>query len=125
SWFFDVTAVFHGDAAKLSADAAAAHKAWRDAGGALGAQWPEGGEWGLIVDGLFGIGLTRAVCASSPSTYPAGSMPIPVSLTNRRFARTPRRHSSPSSPGCSPATAPITAVRSACTRWASTRRPAP
>jgi len=65
SWFFDVTAVFHGDAAKLSADAAAAHKAWRDAGGALGAQWPEGGEWGLIVDGLFGIGLTRAVAGTA------------------------------------------------------------
>src|SRR5271163_2967876 len=28
SWFFDVTVAFDGDAAKLSADAAAAHQAW-------------------------------------------------------------------------------------------------
>jgi len=60
-WFFDVTVAFHGDAGKLSDDAAAAHKAWRDAGGALGTDWPEGGEWGLIIDGLFGIGLTRPI----------------------------------------------------------------
>ncbi len=36
SWFFEVTVAFHGDAGKLSADAAAAHQAWRAAGGALG-----------------------------------------------------------------------------------------
>src|SRR5260370_21418293 len=59
SWFFDVTVVFHGHAAKLSAHAAAAHQAWRDAGGAVGADWLEGRDWGLIVDGLFGIGLAR------------------------------------------------------------------
>src|SRR5208282_5625006 len=35
SWFYEVTVVFHGDAGKLPADAAAAHRAWRDAGGAL------------------------------------------------------------------------------------------
>src|SRR5271167_766853 len=40
-WFFDVAVVFHGDAAKLPADAAAAHQAWHDAGGAVGADWPE------------------------------------------------------------------------------------
>jgi ADP-dependent NAD(P)H-hydrate dehydratase / NAD(P)H-hydrate epimerase len=61
SWFFDVTVAFHGVAGNLSADAAAAHKAWRDAGGAVVVDWPESGFWGLIVDGLFGIGLTRAV----------------------------------------------------------------
>jgi ADP-dependent NAD(P)H-hydrate dehydratase / NAD(P)H-hydrate epimerase len=60
-WFFDVAVAFHGDAEKLSADAAAAHKAWRDAGGAVGSDWPEGGDLGLIIDGLFGIGLTRPV----------------------------------------------------------------
>ena len=51
--------------AKLSADAAAAHQAWRDAGGAIGTDWPEGGDWGLIVDGLFGIGLTRPVAGKA------------------------------------------------------------
>ena len=60
SWFFDVTVAFHGDAAKLSADAAAAHKAWLESGGTTFADWPQG-EWGLIIDGLFGIGLTRPV----------------------------------------------------------------
>src|SRR5208282_6176740 len=62
---FDVAVVFHGDAGKLPADAAAAHHAWRDAGGALGADWPEGGDWGLIIDGLFGIGLTRPVAGAA------------------------------------------------------------
>ncbi len=60
-WFFDVSVAFHGDAAKLSADAAAAHAAWRNAGGTVGSDWPEGGEFGLIIDGLFGIGLARPV----------------------------------------------------------------
>jgi hydroxyethylthiazole kinase-like uncharacterized protein yjeF len=65
SWFFDVAVAFHGDAAKLSTDAAAAHRAWRDTGGAIGADWPEGSEWGLIVDGLFGIGLSRPVAGTA------------------------------------------------------------
>jgi hydroxyethylthiazole kinase-like uncharacterized protein yjeF len=61
AWFFDVTVAFHGDAGRLSADAATAHRAWRDAGGATRSEWPDAGAWGLVVDGLFGIGLTRAV----------------------------------------------------------------
>jgi hydroxyethylthiazole kinase-like uncharacterized protein yjeF len=61
SWFFDVTVAFHGDPAKLSADAATAHRAWLAAGGATSADWPAAGEWGLIVDGLFGIGLARRI----------------------------------------------------------------
>ncbi|HEX9278771.1 MAG TPA: NAD(P)H-hydrate epimerase, partial [Casimicrobiaceae bacterium] len=59
NWFFDVTVAFYGDAAKLSADAAAARNAWLDSGGTTTADWPDRGDWGLIVDGLFGIGLTR------------------------------------------------------------------
>src|ERR1700687_5115555 len=58
SWFFDVTVAFCGDAATLGSDAAAAHRAWREAGGVTVREWPDG-PFGLIIDGLFGIGLTR------------------------------------------------------------------
>ncbi len=60
-WFFNVSVVFTGDESKLSADARAACKAWRDAGGKLGADIPPGPNWGLVIDGLFGIGLEREV----------------------------------------------------------------
>ncbi|MFA7269101.1 MAG: NAD(P)H-hydrate dehydratase [Sterolibacterium sp.] len=51
---------FYGSAEKLPADARAAHDAWIDCGGTFiddfSAQtW----EYGLVIDGLFGIGLTR------------------------------------------------------------------
>ena len=61
SWFFDVVVAFRGDAARLSADAAAAHRNWLAAGGTTTPEWPDRGGFGLIVDGLFGIGLTRPV----------------------------------------------------------------
>jgi hydroxyethylthiazole kinase-like uncharacterized protein yjeF len=61
SWFFDAVVAFSGDAAKLSRDAAAAFRAWREAGGETVAAWPDRDDWGLLVDGLFGIGLSRAV----------------------------------------------------------------
>jgi hydroxyethylthiazole kinase-like uncharacterized protein yjeF len=61
SWFFDVVVAFSGDASKLSRDAGAAYKAWREAGGETVSSWPQRDDWGLIVDGLFGIGLTRTV----------------------------------------------------------------
>ncbi len=60
-WFYEVAVAFHGDAARLPADATAAHRAWLAAGGATLAAWPDGDDWGLIVDGLFGIGLVRPV----------------------------------------------------------------
>ena len=60
-WFFDVSVAFHGDAGKLSADAAAAHRAWRDVGGSTRSDWPAEDGFGLIIDGLFGIGLQRPV----------------------------------------------------------------
>ena len=61
TWFFDVVVAFHADAARLSTDAAAAHRAWLAAGGTTVDAWRDDEPWGLIVDGLFGIGLTRAV----------------------------------------------------------------
>jgi hydroxyethylthiazole kinase-like uncharacterized protein yjeF len=61
SWFYEVAVAFLGDAARLPEDAAAAHRAWLDAGGATLPEWPESDDWGLIVDGLFGIGLARPI----------------------------------------------------------------
>ena len=58
SWFHDVVVVFRADAAKLPADAANAFRAFIDAGG-LTVPAPPIGKPALIVDGLFGIGLTR------------------------------------------------------------------
>src|SRR5215472_1484116 len=61
SWFFEVTVAFCGDSTRQPSDAAAALKAWSDAGGETLASWPDRDDWGLIIDGLFGIGLTRAI----------------------------------------------------------------
>jgi hydroxyethylthiazole kinase-like uncharacterized protein yjeF len=61
SWFFEVAVAFRGDAEKLSSDAAAARRSWLSSGGTTVPEWPERSDWGLIVDGLFGIGLTRPV----------------------------------------------------------------
>lgn len=58
-WWFDVRLVFTGEAAKLSADAAAAFEAWRAAGGEVATDLASGRAPGLVVDGLFGIGLQR------------------------------------------------------------------
>jgi hydroxyethylthiazole kinase-like uncharacterized protein yjeF len=59
--FFEVALVFAGDPARLPADAAAALARFVAEGG----QWletvPPAPRWSLIVDGLFGIGLQRAV----------------------------------------------------------------
>jgi hydroxyethylthiazole kinase-like uncharacterized protein yjeF len=61
SWFFDVSVAFRGDAAKLSTDALAAHRNWLSSAGTLNPEWTDSGDCGLIVDGLFGIGLKRAI----------------------------------------------------------------
>ena len=52
--------VFSGDADKLPAAAHATYAAWRKGGGAIHENVPRG-EYGLVIDGLFGIGLTRAI----------------------------------------------------------------
>jgi hydroxyethylthiazole kinase-like uncharacterized protein yjeF len=59
SWWFDVTVCFKGDAAKLSPPALLAWQAWRDHGGNFVTDIPAGTRWGLVIDGLFGIGLQR------------------------------------------------------------------
>lgn len=59
AWWFKVSVVFAGEAAKLPADAANAMQAWREAGGELLDAIPTDGKWDMVVDGLFGIGLAR------------------------------------------------------------------
>ncbi len=54
------TVLFAGEPERLPADARAAHAAWLAAGGACRADYPPG-KFGLVVDGLFGIGLTRPI----------------------------------------------------------------
>ena len=58
--FFDVCVIFAADPAKLPADAGAAYQRYIAACGVTTDAIPEEGRWSLIVDGLFGIGLTRA-----------------------------------------------------------------
>ncbi|MBI1965761.1 MAG: NAD(P)H-hydrate dehydratase [Betaproteobacteria bacterium] len=60
-WFFKVTVVFAGEEKKLSADAGAALRAWRAAGGKISTSLPAPQQWGLVVDGIFGTGLEREV----------------------------------------------------------------
>ena len=60
-WYFSVTVAFAGDEKKLPADAADALRAWRAAGGAVSDTLPSARDWGLVVDGMFGIGLEREV----------------------------------------------------------------
>src|SRR5262245_10248591 len=60
-WYFNVSVVFADDEKKLSADATAALRAWRAAGGTTADALPAARGWSLVVDGLFGIGLERDV----------------------------------------------------------------
>ena len=57
--FFDVVIVFAGDHATLPADAADAYRAFIDGGGTTVTEVPPRWRGSLIVDGLFGLGLTR------------------------------------------------------------------
>jgi hydroxyethylthiazole kinase-like uncharacterized protein yjeF len=58
-----VDVVFTGDTAKLPVDACAAHETWLAEGGKTLSAIPPQQEYGLIIDGLFGIGLTRELDA--------------------------------------------------------------
>ena len=55
----EVTVALCGRADALPADAAAALAAWRHAGGEVQNELPERLDHDLVIDGLFGIGLTR------------------------------------------------------------------
>ena len=60
-WFFRVELVFTGDEHQLSEDALAALRKWRECGGNTYAALPAALRPDLVVDGLFGIGLGRAL----------------------------------------------------------------
>lgn len=61
--FFNVQVVVVDDIAKLPIDAANALAKWRAIGGELLAEIPAKKVWHLIIDGLFGIGLTRPIAS--------------------------------------------------------------
>jgi len=70
--------VFAGDAARLPADAAAAHAAWRTAGGECRDTIPAG-PFALVVDALFGIGLARPLEGRHAELVGAiNALPCPV-----------------------------------------------
>lgn len=71
--FFAVHLVFAGDPQRLPADAAAAFERFRAAGGEPLAAIPELAHWGLIIDGLFGIGLARAPAGRSAELIEAAN----------------------------------------------------
>ena len=58
-WWFKVTLVFTGTPEKLSDEAKSSMDAWTAAGGKILSAIPIKNEWNAIVDGLFGIGLSR------------------------------------------------------------------
>ena len=61
AWGHEVTLCFAGAPVRLPPDAARAHAKWCAAGGMCHATLPELHAVDLVVDGLFGIGLTRAI----------------------------------------------------------------
>jgi len=63
-WFFRVNVVFSGERGKLRKDALAALGKWEAAGGTLLHGIPGESRFGLVVDGLFGIGLKRPLAGS-------------------------------------------------------------
>ena len=70
---------FASDAARLPPDAAAAYAKWRTAGGQCSAALPANLEVDLVIDGLFGIGLTRAITPPYSdwiSTINAAQLPV-------------------------------------------------
>lgn len=58
---YEVRVVFLGNTDRLPKDAAAAYQRFVTAGGETCPTTQEGRRWSMIVDGLFGIGLTRAI----------------------------------------------------------------
>jgi len=87
-WFFVPTVVCRADPSKLPADAAAAHRAYLDAGGKTFAEIPADWRGALIVDGLFGIGLARPLAseyagmvdAANASGIPILALDVPTGL---------------------------------------------
>ena len=89
-WWFKVTLVFTGTPAKLSDEAKNSMDAWTAAGGKILSEIPIKNEWNAIVDGLFGIGLSRdlegpiyeLVNAINHMNLPVLSLDIPSGLNS-------------------------------------------
>jgi hydroxyethylthiazole kinase-like uncharacterized protein yjeF len=64
-WHYRVDVLFTGDAAKLPHDAAQAFAKWKAADGRLLQSLPPAAHYDLVVDGLFGIGLARALAGAT------------------------------------------------------------
>ncbi len=87
-WGYAVSVVFCAEPAGLPAAARAAHDRWRASGGTTQASPPALSECGLVVDGLFGIGLRRApggvyaewVAAINRADCPVLALDIPSGL---------------------------------------------
>ncbi len=110
SWFFDVEVAFCGDAAALGPDATAALGAWNEVQGKTVPQWPDG-KFGLVIDGLFGIGLTRPIgglaaqwiAQANASGLPILALDIPSGLdADTGIARSPSIRASATATFASP-----------------------
>jgi hydroxyethylthiazole kinase-like uncharacterized protein yjeF len=76
--FFRVAVVSIADADSLAGDARAAMLKWRSAGGEILGAVPVDRNWGLVVDGLFGIGLAREISGDYAKLIAyANSQPCP------------------------------------------------
>lgn len=83
-----VDVVFLGDANTLPPDAKTAYQTWIAAGGSCLATLPAHGRWGLVIDGLFGIGLQRPLAGAyaelvaqvNPLQLPTLALDIPSGL---------------------------------------------
>lgn len=64
-WWFKVVVVCPLGCKKYHGDAADALKAWRSEDGEILEALPANGNWALVIDGLFGIGLQRDIDATS------------------------------------------------------------
>lgn len=78
----ETTVAFAGDEGRLSPDAANAIRLWKDAGGETLGELPDLGKYRLVIDGLFGIGLSKPL-AGKPGRWVGqlgGSSPPVLSI---------------------------------------------
>ena len=88
SEYFRVSLVSPSNPTGLSAEATRARRKWLDAGGEVLAEAPPDRNWALVVDGLFGIGLTRdpqgeyakLISLANAQTCPVLALDIPSGL---------------------------------------------
>ncbi len=87
-WYFDPVVVFRSDPSRMPPDANAAYCAYVADGGKTVPDAPSDGHGRLIVDGLFGIGLTRAlspdyvalIARANASGVPTLALDVPTGI---------------------------------------------